>query len=476
MSAKIQLKRGTAADLYAINPVLLRGEAAIEIDTNKVKYGDGVTAWRDLAYSKVDATDGGEIPSVSGSVYTKIQLKRGLAADFYSANPVLLKGEPALETDTNKIKYGDGVTAWRDLPYGNPSLEIVDGGDISRPAPGTTIDFTPPNLQGLALWLDAADADFVSVVNNRVSEWSDKSVNKRHFFQSLKANRPINSNVLNDLNVVTFDGSNDAMLGSFELNPVYTLFVVLNARGASSDGRIFTALNHAVDTDSAGFIPCATQNGTKVGVRIGSSYFGEQEITTYLPAVYSLSLSADSFTTRLNGSNAVTEDSNVVGNFTRFAIGSSRSDYASGAFNGDVAEIVIYNRVLNDAERQQVEAYLMHRWGVVQVVHPLTNGMVAFWPLNEQNGNRSDSSGNEKTFVVGTGSASQTVDSDIGVIGRAAAFTGQNYLEADITDPVKSFSCWFNISSANAQKSLHQIIGQWKSGGSWILKIGRAHV
>jgi hypothetical protein len=44
--------------------------------------------------------------------------RNGTAAAWTAANPILLAGELALETDTSKIKIGDGVTAWTSLAYG----------------------------------------------------------------------------------------------------------------------------------------------------------------------------------------------------------------------------------------------------------------------------------------------------------------------------------------------------------------------
>ena len=41
---------------------------------------------------------------------TKITLKKGTAAEWTAANPVLAVGEPAFETDTGIMKIGDGVT------------------------------------------------------------------------------------------------------------------------------------------------------------------------------------------------------------------------------------------------------------------------------------------------------------------------------------------------------------------------------
>ena len=43
---------------------------------------------------------------------TKIQVRRGTAAQWTSANPVLAAGEWGFETDTKKFKIGDGTTAW----------------------------------------------------------------------------------------------------------------------------------------------------------------------------------------------------------------------------------------------------------------------------------------------------------------------------------------------------------------------------
>lgn len=50
MSVTIQLRRDTAANWTAANPVLYLGEIGVETDTHKAKFGDGVTAWNSLAY------------------------------------------------------------------------------------------------------------------------------------------------------------------------------------------------------------------------------------------------------------------------------------------------------------------------------------------------------------------------------------------------------------------------------------------
>lgn len=46
-----------------------------------------------------------------------LQLKRGTAARWRETNLVLAAGEPGFVIDENRLKIGDGSTAWNDLPY-----------------------------------------------------------------------------------------------------------------------------------------------------------------------------------------------------------------------------------------------------------------------------------------------------------------------------------------------------------------------
>lgn len=50
-------------------------------------------------------------------VVTQIQIRRGTAASWTSANPTLAAGEFGYETDTGKAKIGNGSTAWNSLSY-----------------------------------------------------------------------------------------------------------------------------------------------------------------------------------------------------------------------------------------------------------------------------------------------------------------------------------------------------------------------
>lgn len=58
------------------------------------------------------------------AVVTQIQVRRGTASQWTSANPTLSAGEWGLETDTLKTKIGDGATAWTSLAYATGSVSI----------------------------------------------------------------------------------------------------------------------------------------------------------------------------------------------------------------------------------------------------------------------------------------------------------------------------------------------------------------
>jgi hypothetical protein len=51
------------------------------------------------------------------AVVTQIQIRRGTAAQWTSANPTLAAGEFGYESDTGKFKIGSGSTAWNSLSY-----------------------------------------------------------------------------------------------------------------------------------------------------------------------------------------------------------------------------------------------------------------------------------------------------------------------------------------------------------------------
>lgn len=63
---------------------------------------------------------------------TRIQFRRGTAAEWTSANPILAEGELGLELDTRRFKVGVGTTSWNNIEYasGTQGVQGLQGRSI----------------------------------------------------------------------------------------------------------------------------------------------------------------------------------------------------------------------------------------------------------------------------------------------------------------------------------------------------------
>lgn len=70
----------------------------------------------------------------------QIQLRRGTAASWTTANPILADGEIGIESDTKLFKVGNGLTVWSSLPYGGVQGTAGTNGTNGQGVPtgGTT--------------------------------------------------------------------------------------------------------------------------------------------------------------------------------------------------------------------------------------------------------------------------------------------------------------------------------------------------
>ena len=80
-----------------------------------------------------------------------MQQRRGTAAQWTSADPVLNAGEMGWESDTNKFKVGDGTNHWADLDY------FIDANSTVNPAFGTSIVFEGATADSYEVTLQATD-------------------------------------------------------------------------------------------------------------------------------------------------------------------------------------------------------------------------------------------------------------------------------------------------------------------------------
>lgn len=82
-----------------------------------------------------------------------IKLRRDTAAAWALANPVLSAGEPGVETDTNLVKYGNGVSPWNSLPYAGGTFDPEAIAANLLPVANGVYDIGSPNLRFRDMYL-----------------------------------------------------------------------------------------------------------------------------------------------------------------------------------------------------------------------------------------------------------------------------------------------------------------------------------
>jgi hypothetical protein len=223
---------------------------------------------------------------------------------------------------------------------------------------------------------------------NGIALWVDKSGNNNHAVQSNSSLQPIlATNSINGKSTVRFDGVSqylaDTVVG---VDGSHTIFMVVNRRGTgSSPDGYEPPFSYGVSIDNGGPLYFNTNNETLVSYpmyiysfgqsgNIDSSYSYTND-TTY---IVSLPINTQTLTWPfvVNGislGTAVANSFTSTGN-NQILIGAQTSN--SRYFNGDVAEVLIYNRVLTNVERYDVETYLNEKYNAYTVPSITQDGLV----------------------------------------------------------------------------------------------------
>ena len=69
-----------------------------------------------------------------------IRTRRDIKENWETENPVLALGEQGYETDTKKLKFGNGANPWNELPYFRGAFEEADEEKLDEiPTPSTIV-------------------------------------------------------------------------------------------------------------------------------------------------------------------------------------------------------------------------------------------------------------------------------------------------------------------------------------------------
>lgn len=250
---------------------------------------------------------------------------------------------------------------------------------------GGVAPFSPADISGLQLWLDATTGLFdatsggspVTADGSAVARWEDQSGNGRHFTQSTSLNRPLlKTSIQNSKNVVRFDGSNDRMIGPNELKfaPPVSIFAVISAGPIAAYQTIYGNGTLAGGVQGYGiWVSDISDNlGAFSSQYRDSSTANTNYYTATIPiaGVFFIGNSIITSTKNILYFNNSTEDSqdHLIGTITpnQDVLIGARAD--GGSFNwhlnGDIAELIIYNSSLSTINRESVRNYLNTKWAI----------------------------------------------------------------------------------------------------------------
>lgn len=224
----------------------------------------------------------------------------------------------------------------------------------------TTVAWTPAQIT-TALWLDAADASTITLNSTTVSQWNDKSGNSRNFSQATAGNQPVYStNALNGKNVVNFVSSDALTRAAIPFNDLgnNSLYVVGNRTGSNSFNVTVIISRAAGRTRNMLF-----GDGNYWGVYTASSPVG------FVGATYKIcEIIADQATNAFlyyqdgtsQGSAGNVNSGTVFGDNNCYL----GNDQYGSSLIGNIAEVIFCDEKNTDSDRQKIEGYLAHKWGL----------------------------------------------------------------------------------------------------------------
>ncbi len=236
----------------------------------------------------------------------------------------------------------------------------------AKPAPQPTVTLAagaPIPASGVALWLAAADA-----MPGKLASWSNPAVAG----VTATADKPelqpmVVANALNGHAVVRFDGEQNMLVTNVDIGvqrmPEATIFAVFNSKTEAKE-----PLRKLYGDDNGGYdraIGLDGRSGDK-----NYTVFTGNGVTGYFDLKANESyVTADVFTSKnfsgwLNGKKVLDKaaaDWNDA--LPNLYLGGTGTVYHE-PWQGDLAEIIVYARVLTDQERTQVEDYLGKKYGV----------------------------------------------------------------------------------------------------------------
>jgi uncharacterized repeat protein (TIGR03803 family) len=262
-----------------------------------------------------------------------------------------------------------GLTAGTTYTYEVQARTYAGSSGYCNTASATTLPATSIGLptSGMQLWLSA---DTINSGPGPVSFWADQSGQNpaNNATQTSASNLPtLVANAVNGRPVVAFNGTSSYLnLANFLANATQGEVFVVFETGSDPNpanqhpfwtwGQVNTWLPGSDGTIADAFGSTVQWNSGVPPVDLYTSFH-----------IYDASAQASQWVNRLDGTELFEASPNTVqfSSASQLQIGEG-VNYTHGYYLGDIAEIIVYNQVLDDADHFAVEQYLNSKYRIIQ--------------------------------------------------------------------------------------------------------------
>ena len=220
----------------------------------------------------------------------------------------------------------------------------------------------PSDFSDLAVWLRADSGVTFNIPTKKVSAWADKSGQTNNVSQVTSSKQPLRYGYggVNDKAYIGFDGTNDNFISN-RFSPIGTDFTIFEV------SKINGLTNCIFGYDKSGTSIYLGLNGNQL---YGTVTDGSQEIT--VRTLVDNSSKNHIGILKKNNKRIDLEyydlTNSILKNFTNLAFNNTKTynlnTFTIGSWsnqnflNGNISEVIVYNRALSDAEIANVRGYL----------------------------------------------------------------------------------------------------------------------
>jgi hypothetical protein len=305
------------------------------------------------------------VPTYSGSGTTNI----GFALSPYYMNGTIYEiiiFNTVLSTNQRQVV--EGFLAWKwglnsQLPGAHPFY-------ASRPVQSSLANtFSPTSIPGIQMWLDGADplgTGSAPSAGATVATWSDKSG------QGFNGTGVANPTYVSGGGIL-FNGSSHHYTTTYSAAPTQeTAFVVFSSTIPSNSTRVTIGCSAVLGSR------CLTSYNTTMTLQLFNTtnlLVGSSNISANTTTLYN-------YTYRAGGTASILLNGNVdssissIASFTGQGLTHIGSYGTSTYFSGTIYEVIIFNTVLTNPQRQAMEGFLAWKWGLqsnLSVAHPYSS-------------------------------------------------------------------------------------------------------